>query len=79
MSELETRQVLLFVCETLKTHTTYLTGLHRTVVELYESLLQHVPELEKTHKEEMEKIREFPASQRLLRNLDALIQQLANP
>jgi hypothetical protein len=79
MPDLPTRQIMLFVCEALRTNTIYLTGLHRNVAALYDALLKDHPELEKTYQEEMEKMRDFPSSEGLLTNIDALIRRLAYP
>jgi hypothetical protein len=73
---LEDKAVLLTLCEVVRANTSYLTNLHHHMTALYDALLRDHPELRKSYLEETEKTRLFPSAERLLEQLDALIQQL---
>ena len=79
MIDPETRAVLQATLELLKTQMTYVRNLHDAFGALYDSMVQVYPELEGSHRREMEKIRENPWQQSQLDAIDVLLRELANP
>lgn len=76
MSEIETKEALRALTNSVKTLAEYTLGLHRHFVLLYEDLKKSDPELQKRLEAMSEMSASFPTIRRLIDNIDALLQQL---
>lgn len=80
MIDPETRAVLQATLEHLKTQMNYVRNLHESLVLLLGALKKELPEFERTHRTEFEKtVVGNPWQQSQLEQIDALLEELANP
>ncbi|MGC2697502.1 MAG: hypothetical protein WA738_17075 [Candidatus Angelobacter sp.] len=76
MTDFETRQALIAICETLKMQAVYSASLHRSAVRLFEALKKELPNLGEAYDSVNPEIRDYPGSAELLQKVDALLAQL---
>lgn len=75
MTQIETKETLRVLAETLRALTAHVDGFHRASVALYDALKREHPELETTYLENLRTPLRVDNTDRLLRRLDGLLRE----
>ena len=78
MSDDETREALVAICEVLKVEYKYLGSLQRGQAALFDALKKEIPTIEQRYAESAKQAfgQDYPGTAERLEQLDALLQQL---